>query len=123
MKLTSRKSKRNLRHKRVRKKVIGNAERPRLSVFKSSRHIYVQVIDDTAMSTIFSVSTLTPAVSAAIAKDNMNKVDAAKALGKHVAELASSKGIEKVTFDRGGYKFHGRIKSLADAAREAGLQF
>lgn len=121
--LTSRKSKKDLRHKRVRKKINGSSVRPRLSVFKSSKHIYAQVIDDVSGTTLAAASTLTPKVKELLGSGDQKKVDAAKAVGKHIAELAQSKEIKEVSFDRGGYPYHGRIKALADAAREAGLQF
>jgi len=123
MKRVSRKSKKNLRHTRVRRKVSGSAERPRLSVFKSSKHIYAQIIDDVNGTTLVSASSRTPQIREALAKGKVKKVDAAKIVGKHLGELAVSKGIESVSFDRGGYPYHGRIKSFADAAREAGLKF
>ncbi len=123
IKRTSRKSKKDLRHKRVRKKVKGSEARPRLSVFKSSKHIYAQVIDDSNGTTLASASTLTPKVKELLGAEAQKKVDAAKAVGKHVAELSIAKEIKEVSFDRGGYPYHGRIKALADAAREAGLKF
>lgn len=123
MKRVSRKSKKNLRHSRVRRKVSGSAERPRLSVFKSSKHIYAQIIDDVNGTTLVSASSQTPQIREALTKEKIKKVDAAKIVGKHLGELAVSKGIELVSFDRGGYPYHGRIKSFADAAREAGLKF
>lgn len=123
MKRVSRKSKKNLRHTRVRRKVSGSAERPRLSVFKSSKHIYAQIIDDVNGTTLVSASSQTPQIREVLAKEKVKKVDAAKIVGKHLGELAVSKGIESVSFDRGGYPYHGRIKSFADAAREAGLKF
>lgn len=123
IKRTSRKSKKDLRHKRVRKKVSGTSVKPRLSVFKSSRHIYAQVIDDVSGTTLAAASTLTPKVKELIGGDAQNKVDQAKAVGKHVAELSMSKDVKEVTFDRGGYPYHGRVKALAEAAREAGLKF
>jgi len=120
---TSRKAKKDLRHKRVRKKVRGQADRPRLSVFKSSKNIYAQIIDDVNGATLVSASTLTPKVRELADGENKKKLDAAKIVGTYIGELAVSKGIKKVSFDRGGYPFHGRVKSLADAAREAGLEF
>ena len=120
----SRKSKKDLRHKRVRKKVKGTVSRPRLSVFKSARHIYAQVIDDSSSATLAAASTLTPKVKELLGSgEEQKKVDAAAAVGKHIAELALSKKVKEVSFDRGGYPYHGRIKALADAAREAGLKF
>ena len=124
IKRTSRKYKKDLRHKRVRKKVRGSETRPRLSVFKSARHIYAQIIDDSNGNTIASASTLTPKVKELLSGgESQKKLDAAKAVGKHIAELSLAKEIEEVSFDRGGYPYHGRVKALADAAREAGLKF
>ena len=123
MKIASRKSRKNLRHKRVRKLINGSAQRPRLSVFKSSKHIYAQIIDDSAMNTLVSASSLTPKVIEGMKGDNKGKTDTANAVGKYLGELALAKGIKEVSFDRGGYPFHGRVKSLADGAREAGLKF
>ena len=112
---------RQRRHVRVRKKVTGTAETPRLSVYRSLNHIYVQVIDDTKGVTLCSASTLEKDVKTAIAK--MNKTDAAKTVGKKLAEKAIKKGIKNVVFDRGGYLYTGRVQALADGAREAGLNF
>jgi large subunit ribosomal protein L18 len=104
-------------HDRIREKMTGTAERPRLNVYRSLNHIYVQVVDDARGETLVSASTL-----AAKLKTGGN-VGAAKEIGKLVAERAKEKGIKRVVFDRGGYLYHGRIKALADAAREAGLEF
>jgi len=104
-------------HDRIRTKVQGTAERPRLNVYRSLNHIYAQVIDDAQGVTFVSASTV-----ASKAKTGGN-VAAAKEVGKLVAERAKEKGINKVVFDRGGYLYHGRVKALADAAREAGLEF
>ena len=108
-------------HDRIRKKVLGTAERPRLNVYRSLNHIYVQVIDDLNGQTLVSAS------SAEGKKKEESRtggnVAAAKAVGKAIAERAKAKGVSKVVFDRGGYIYHGRVKALADAAREAGLQF
>jgi large subunit ribosomal protein L18 len=109
-------------HDRIRKKVMGTPERPRLNVYRSTNHIYVQLIDDLKGVTLAAAST---------ADDRKNKdtrvtggnVASAKAVGKKIAELAKEKGFTKVVFDRGGYIYHGRVKAVADAAREAGLQF
>lgn len=103
---------------RIRRKVSGTNDRPRLTVFRSSKHIYAQLIDDVTGKTLVSVSS--SAVEGLKATSNC---DAAKAVGTKVAELAKSKKIEKVVFDRNGYVYHGRVKALADGAREAGLQF
>jgi len=104
-------------HSRIREKMSGTAERPRLNVYRSLNHIYTQLIDDAAGQTLASASTL-----AAKAKTGGN-VDAAREVGKLIAEKAQEQGIKKVVFDRGGYLYHGRIKALAEAAREAGLDF
>ena len=109
---------RNRIHKRIRRKLSGTAERPRLAVFRSVAHIYAQVIDDVAGKTIVSASTVDKD-----GKTNGGNVAAAKTIGKLVAERAKEKGVKSVVFDRGGYQYHGRVKALADAAREAGLEF
>jgi large subunit ribosomal protein L18 len=105
-------------HTRIRRKLQGTTERPRLAVFRSTAHIYAQVIDDSKGITVVSASSAEK--SSAIEGGN---VKGAQAIGKTVAERAKEKGIRKVVFDRGGYIYHGRIKALADAAREAGLEF
>lgn len=104
-------------HKRIRRRVQGTGARPRLAVFRSVAHIYVQVIDDTHGCTLVSASSVEKDLKGG------GNVAAAKAIGKMVAERAKEKGITKVVFDRGGYLYHGRVKALADAAREAGLEF
>lgn len=106
---------------RIRKKVTGTAAKPRLAVFRSDKHIYVQVIDDGSGQTIAHASTLDAELKASV--KNGGNVDAAKAVGDVIAKRLKVKGIEDVVFDRGGYLYHGRIKALADAAREAGLKF
>ena len=115
-----RSEKRKLRQGRVRRKAVGNDQRPRLSVFRSLNHIYVQVIDDLHGTTLVSASS---AEGKKEERKTGGNVAAAKALGKTIAERAKAKGVSKVVFDRGGYIYHGRVKALADAAREAGLQF
>jgi len=109
---------RNRIHARIRRKLRGTTERPRLAVFRSVAHIYAQVIDDGAGATLVSASSVDKG-----GKTNGGNVAAAKAIGKLVAERAKEKGIRQVVFDRGGYQYHGRIKALADAARAAGLEF
>lgn len=104
---------------RIRKVVNGSAERPRLAVFRSNKEIYAQVIDDQAGKTLVSASSRVKEVAA----QKVNKVDKAKLVGKLVAERALEAGINNVVFDRGGYLYHGRVKSLAEAAREGGLKF
>jgi len=107
-------------HKRIRTRMTGSAERPRLNVYRSLNHIYTQIIDDATGTTIVSASTMSNKGDGRKAGGN---VAAAKEVGKLIAERAQEKGIKKVVFDRGGYLYHGRIKALADAAREAGLEF
>jgi len=109
------------RKKRIRKKIYGTAQRPRLSVFRSARHIYAQVVDDTAGHTLAAASTMDK--DALSGSKFENKVEAAKFIGKMVGERAIGKGIKEVIFDRNGFLYHGRIKSLSEGAREAGLVF
>ena len=111
---------RKQRHVRVRKRVFGSAERPRLNVYRSNLHIYAQVIDDAKGHTLAAASSLDTSLKDA--KNGAN-VAGAQAVGRLVAERAKAAGIDKVVFDRGGYLYHGRIKALADAAREGGLEF
>ncbi|MCL5953775.1 MAG: 50S ribosomal protein L18 [Nitrospirae bacterium] len=118
MKLTTRNEKRLSKHARVRKKIKGSPERPRLSVYRSLKYIYAQIIDDTTGSTLVSASSLT--MSEAKSGDT---VDVAKKVGEVLATEAKKKNITSVVFDRGGYLYHGRIKALADGARSGGLQF
>ena len=109
------------RKKRIRKKMSGTTERPRLTVYRSNDHIYVQVVNDTERKTLLGASTLTPAIREEVSK--LGKMDSAKRVGKLVAQLCKDKNIEMVVFDRNGYMYHGRVKALAEAAREAGLIF
>ncbi len=109
------------RHLRVRKKISGTPDRPRLCVFRSNKHIYAQVIDDTTGHVLCSASTLDKELRSTLEK-TWNK-DAAREVGKLVGKRALERGITTVVFDRGGYKYHGRVKELADGAREAGLKF
>ncbi len=115
----TRRTARTRRHARVRKKIHGTTERPRLSVFRSNRHIVAQVIDDSRGRTVASASTLEADVRGAGATGNMA---AANKVGKLVAERAKAAGVERVVFDRGGFLYHGRVAAVADAAREAGLE-
>lgn len=108
-----------VRHRRIRKKLKGTAQRPRLSVFRSSRHISAQLIDDASGVTLASASTL----EADLRSDSGGNVAAAKSVGVLIAQRAQAVGIETVVFDRGGYRYHGRVAGLADAARETGLEF
>ena len=104
-------------HRRIRKNLGGNAERPRLSVYRSNRDIYVQIIDDEQGHTLLT------ATSRTMKELKGNKVERSKEVGKAIAQMAMDKGIKSVVFDRGGYLYHGRVKALADGAREGGLQF
>lgn len=121
IKVRSRNEMRIHRHRRLRKRVAGTPERPRLSVFRSLKHIYAQVIDDESGTTLVSASTLDKSLADTI--KGGGDQDAAKSVGKLIAERALGKGIDSVVFDRGGHIFQGRVKALADAAREAGLKF
>ena len=117
----SRKQQTQKRHRRLRRNLSGTAERPRLAVFRSNNHIYAQVIDDTAQNTLCAASTLDKDLRVDL--NASSTCDASIAVGQLVAKRALAKGISKVVFDRGGNLYHGRVKALADAAREAGLQF
>ena len=118
---TDKNQERIVRHKRVRRKVLGTAERPRLAVFRSLNHIYAQVIDDAQGVTLASASTLDAEVKALIA--GKSKSEQAKIVGETVAKRAQEKNVTEVVFDRGGYIYIGRVQALADGAREAGLKF
>ncbi|NLV75315.1 MAG: 50S ribosomal protein L18 [Chloroflexi bacterium] len=109
------------RHARVRKSVVGSAERPRLNVFRSLENTYAQIIDDTRGHTLLSASTLDKEVRGQL--DGLKKSAAAEVVGKVLAERALAQGVRQVVFDRGGYQYHGRVKALAEAARKAGLDF
>jgi large subunit ribosomal protein L18 len=117
------KARRLRRQRRVRKRLSGTAERPRLAVFRSSKHIYAQVIDDGAGRTLAAAGTLDPEVKGQLQGATGGNKAAAALVGKVVAERARKAGIDKVCFDRRSYKYHGRVQALAEAAREAGLQF
>ncbi len=122
--MVSKKSRTDVRlkkHRRIRNRISGTAERPRLAVFRSNNHMYAQIIDDTVGNTLVSASTLQKEVKAELEKTN--NVDAAAHLGTVIAKKALEKGINTVVFDRGGFIYQGKIKALADAAREAGLEF
>ena len=109
------------KHMKIRNRFSGTAERPRLAVFRSNNHVYAQVIDDVAGKTLVSASTLEKDIKAEL--KNTDDIDAASKIGDVVAKRAIEKGIKAVVFDRGGYIYHGKVKALADAAREAGLEF
>ena len=122
--MVSKKSRSEIRvkkHMKIRNRFSGTAERPRLAVFRSNNHMYAQIIDDTVGNTLVAASTLQKDVKANLEKTN--NVEAAAYLGKVIAERALEKGVKDVVFDRGGFVYHGKIKALADAAREAGLNF
>ena len=109
---------------RIRRRVSGTVERPRLTIFRSVTHMYVQVVDDASGKTIASASTVEPTVKGALAKKATGgNVEGAKAIGKTIAERLIEKGVKRVVFDRNGFLYHGRVKAVADAAREAGLEF
>ncbi len=118
---TSKNMTRLRKHKRVRAKISGTAQRPRLCVFRSLSNTYAQIIDDKTGTTLVSASTLDKEIKGEL--KSTGNIEAAKTVGRLVAEKASSKGIDEVVFDRGGYIYHGRVKALAEAAREAGLKF
>jgi large subunit ribosomal protein L18 len=121
------KTKRDRRHRislRLRKRIAGTPERPRLAVFRSVSHIYAQVIDDQAGTTLVSASSTEPALKAKLGEGaKSGNLGGAKAIGAVIAERLKAKGITRVVFDRGGFLYHGRVKAVADAAREAGLEF
>ena len=112
---------RKRKHVRVRKNISGTAECPRLCVYRSNAHIYAQIIDDVAQTTLASASTLDKEIKGSVSVGS--NIEAAKAVGKLIAERAAAKEIKVVVFDRGGYLYHGRVQALAEAAREAGLEF
>ncbi|XP_030923902.1 50S ribosomal protein L18, chloroplastic [Quercus lobata] len=122
-KAKTRREDRTARHIRIRKKVEGTTERPRLCVFRSNKHLYVQVIDDTKMHTLASASTMQKPISEEFDYSAGPTIDVAKKVGEVIAKSCLEKGITKVAFDRGGYPYHGRVEALANAARENGLQF
>jgi large subunit ribosomal protein L18 len=109
------------RHYRIRNKISGTAQQPRLAVFRSNKHIYAQIIDDVAQNTLVSASTMEADVASRL--ERTSNVEAAKVVGEVIAKKALDKGITEVVFDRGGFIYHGKIQALAEAAREAGLQF
>ncbi len=120
-KKTDRNAQRQQRHLRIRRRMVGVAERPRLSVFRSLNHTYAQIVDDKRGVTLAAASTLDPAIRPGL--DKMKKTEAGKLVGQLLAKRALERGIKQVVFDRGGYLYHGRVKAVADAARGAGLEF
>ncbi len=121
-KVTEKSSRRRRAHQRLRQRLVGTSARPRLSVFKSEKYVYAQVIDDSTGQTLVAAASLEPALKSRFEGGTATKA-AAKIVGEAVAERALAKGIDKVVFDRGGYLYHGKVKELADAARAKGLQF
>ncbi|KAB2965927.1 MAG: 50S ribosomal protein L18 [Thermoanaerobaculia bacterium] len=121
-KVVEKRYRRERAHQRLRQRVAGTAERPRLAVYKSERFVYAQVIDDERGHTLVSAASIEPEIKGKLASVGANKV-AAKAVGEAVAERAMAKGITRVVFDRGGYRYHGKVKELAEAARAKGLEF
>ena len=119
---TSRKISTQRRHARIRRKLVGTSDRPRLAVFRSNQHIYAQVIDDTSHQTLISASTIDPELRSSLSSLSKTCESSAQ-VGRLIAERAIAKGIKQVVFDRGGNLYHGRVKALAEAAREGGLDF
>lgn len=117
----SREELRKIRHRRLRRRVVGTPDRPRLSVFRSLKHIYAQVIDDTRGHTLVAASTREPEIASQVA--GLKRVEQSRVVGRVLAQRAREKGIVRVVFDRGGYAYHGRVKALAEGAREGGLEF
>src|SRR5687767_10501839 len=124
MRIKTREDRRDRIKFRIRKRVSGSEERPRLTVFRSVAHMYVQVVDDMTGRTIASASTVEPAVKGGLPKEAKGgNVEGAKAVGRAIAQRLIDKGVKRVVFDRNGFLYHGRVKAVADAAREAGLEF
>jgi large subunit ribosomal protein L18 len=124
MRIKTKEDRRDRIKQRIRKRVRGSEERPRLTVFRSVAHIYVQVVDDMTGRTLASASTVEPTVKGGLAKGvSGGNVAGAKAIGKTIAERLLEKGVKRVVFDRNGFLYHGRVKAVAEAAREAGLEF
>ncbi len=119
----SRNERRKIRHRRIRKKIFGTPTRPRLNVYRSNRHVYLQIIDDTQGHTLVSAGSYEKDIKEKLAKKEISFRDAVVEVSKRLAQRALSKGIKKVVFDKGGYKYHGNVKLIADTAREAGLDF
>jgi large subunit ribosomal protein L18 len=121
MKAKTPRAKRVRRHLRVRRRVNGTSERPRLAVFRSLSHIYAQIVDDSSGQTLVAASDIDPALRGQ--RSGKVKTDVAKIVGKAIGERATAAGLNRVVFDRGGFQYHGRVKALAESAREAGLEF
>ena len=123
MRIKTKEDRRDRIKHRLRKRIRGSGARPRLTVFRSVAHMYVQVVDDATGTTIASASTVEPAVKGALPKASGGNIGGATAIGKTIAERLLEKGVRRVVFDRNGFLYHGRVKAVADAAREAGLEF
>ena len=123
MRIKTKEGRRDRIKHRLRKRIRGSGARPRLTVFRSVAHMYVQVVDDATGTTIASASTVEPAVKGALPKASGGNIGGATAIGKTIAERLLEKGVRRVVFDRNGFLYHGRVKAVADAAREAGLEF
>ena len=124
MRIKSKEDRRDRIKHRIRKRVTGTEQRPRLTVFRSVAHMYVQVVDDMSGRTIASASTVEPTVKGALAKNSTGgNIEGAKAIGRTIAQRLIEKGVKRVVFDRNGFLYHGRVKAVAEAAREAGLEF
>ncbi len=124
IKKNTRRLKRSYRHKRIRKKITGTTDIPRVTVFKSSKHIYAQVIDDTAQITLCGVSTQTPEVRKQFEQNKeIKNIEKSAIVGRKLGELLKEKGIKEIKFDRSGYPYHGRVKALAEGIRETGINF
>lgn len=121
--MTNKKEKRIIRHRKIRKKVFGTQNRPRLSIFRSNKNIYAQIIDDSQASTLVSISTFKINEAKKDESQVSKKINQAEKAGEAMAQLANKKNIKKVVFDRGGFKYHGRIKAFAQAAKKGGLTF
>ncbi len=123
MRIKTKEDRRDRIKHRIRKRVSGSGERPRLTVFRSVAHMFVQVVDDMSGRTIASASSVEPAVKGVLGKGKGGNIAGAQAIGKAIAERLIEKGVKRVVFDRNGFLYHGRVKAVADAAREAGLEF
>ncbi len=119
----SRNDARKRRHLAVRKRISGTSDIPRISVFRSAKHIYAQIVDDVSQTTLLNASTVCAKTRERLSAGGLKKSEVAREVGRHLGEMAVERGIRKVRFDRGGYAYHGRVKSLADGMREAGLEF
>ena len=124
-KVTPKEARRQKRHRKIRSKLSGTAERPRISVYRSNQHTYVQVIDDENQKTLCAIGTMSPKIKEVVGQEEWKSktVDAARAVGKALGEMCVEQGIKSAVFDRGGFVYHGRVKAVAEACREAGMEF